>query len=46
MILSEALIFGPYKAFAVDSFEPANGEMTQSQVLKMLDKRVVHDSAA
>jgi hypothetical protein len=46
VVLSEALIFGPYKAFAVDSFEPANGEMTPSHLLKMLDKRVVHGSAA
>jgi len=46
VVLSEALIFRPYKAFAVDSFEPANGEMTPSHVLKMLDERVVHGSAA
>jgi hypothetical protein len=46
VVLSEALIFGPYKAFAVDSFEPANGEMTPSHLLKMLDKGVVHGSTA
>jgi hypothetical protein len=45
-VLSEALIFRPYKAFAVDSFESANGEMTPSHLLKMLDKRVVHGGAA
>ena len=30
---------------AVDSFEPANGEMTSSDLLKMLDKGVVDGSA-
>jgi hypothetical protein len=38
--------FRPDNAFAVDPFEPANGEMTSSHLLKMLDKRVVHGSAA
>ena len=46
VVLSKVLIFHPDKAFAVDSFEPTNGEMTASHVLKMLDKRVVHGSAA
>jgi hypothetical protein len=45
VVLSKALIFRPYNVFAVDSFEPANGEMTPSHLLKMLDKRVVHGSA-
>ncbi len=46
VVLSNALIFCPYNAFAVDTFKPANGEMTSSHLLKMLDKRVVHGSAA
>jgi hypothetical protein len=46
LVLSKALIFRPYNVFAVDSFEPANGEMTPSHLLKMRDKRVVHRSAA
>jgi hypothetical protein len=44
--LSKTLIFCPDNAFAVDSFEPTNGEMTSSHLLKMLDKRVIHGSAA
>ena len=40
------LIFRPDNVFAVDPFEPANGEMTSSHLLKMLDKRVVYGSAA
>ncbi len=46
VVLSKALIFRPYNVFAVDSFELANGEMTPSHLLKMLDKRVVHGGAA
>jgi hypothetical protein len=46
VVLSKALIFRPYNIFAVDSFEPANGEMTPSHLLKMLDKCIVHGSAA
>ena len=38
VVLSKALIFGPYNVFAVDPFESANGEMTSSHLLKMLDK--------
>src|SRR6266511_1402709 len=45
-VLSEALIFSPNEVLAVDSFEPADGEMTSRHLLKMLDKRVVHGSAA
>jgi hypothetical protein len=41
-----AFIFHPDNVFAVDTFEPSNGEMPLSHVLKMLDKRVVHGSAA
>src|SRR6266508_310813 len=44
-VLSEALIFSPNEVLAVDSFEPADGEMTSRHLLKMLDKRVVHGSA-
>ncbi len=46
VVPSKALIFRPYNVFAVDLFESANGEMTPSHLLKMLDKRVVHGSAA
>jgi hypothetical protein len=41
-----AFIFHPDNVFAVDTFEPSNGEMPLSHILKMLDKRVVHGSAA
>jgi hypothetical protein len=41
-----AFIFHPDNVFAVDTFEPSNSEMPLSDVLKMLDKRVVHGSAA
>jgi hypothetical protein len=46
VVLGKALIFRPDKVFAVNPFEPADGEMTSSHLLKMLDKRVVHGSAA
>src|SRR5450756_2659607 len=46
VVLSKALIFRPNKVLAIESFEPTNGEMTASHVLKMFDKRVVHGSAA
>ena len=42
----QELIFGPDNVLAVGSFEPANGEMTSSHLLKMLDKGVVDGSAA
>jgi hypothetical protein len=45
-VLRQALIFGPDDVLAVDSFEPANSEMTSSHLLKMLDKGVVDGSAA
>src|SRR5215216_7430023 len=44
--LSKALIFRPDNAFAVGAFEPANGKMTFSHVLEMLDERVVHRGTA
>jgi hypothetical protein len=40
-VLRQVLIFGPDNVLAVDSFEPANGEMTSSHLLKMLDKCVI-----
>jgi len=46
VVLGKALIFRPDKVFAVNPFEPADSEMTSSHLLKMLDKRVVHGSAA
>jgi hypothetical protein len=46
VVLSNALVFRPDKVFTVDSFEAANDEMTSSHLLKMLNKRVVHGSAA
>jgi hypothetical protein len=45
-VLRQALIFGPDSVLAVDSFEPANGEMTSSHLLKMLDEGVIDGSAA
>jgi hypothetical protein len=44
--LRQALIFGPDDVLAVHSFEPPNGEMTSSDLLKMLDEGVVDGSAA
>ena len=46
VIPSNALIFRLYNIFAIDPFEPANGEMTPCHFLEMLDKRVVHGTAA
>ena len=46
VVLSNAFIFRPDKVFTVDSFEAANDEMTSSHLLIMLNKRVVHGSAA
>ena len=46
VFLSKALVFSTHKVFAVDSFEPTNGKMTSSHLLEMLNKRVVHGSAA
>ena len=46
VVLNNAFIFLPDNAFAVDSFEPTNGEMTLSHLLKMLDERVIHEGAA
>ena len=43
---SKALIFRQYDIFSIDLFEPPHGEMTLSNLLKMLDKHVVHRSAA
>jgi hypothetical protein len=45
-VLRQALIFGPDNVLAVDSFEPANGEVTSSHVLKVLNEGVVDGSAA
>src|ERR1700681_3954583 len=44
-LLRKALIFGLHNVLAVDSFEPANCEMTSSHLLKMLDEGVVDGSA-
>jgi hypothetical protein len=46
VVLSKTFIFHADNVFAVDTFEPTNGEMPSSHILKMLDKRVVHGSAA
>ena len=39
VVLRKAIIFRPDNVFAVDPFEPANGEMTSSHLLKVLDLR-------
>jgi hypothetical protein len=46
LALSKTLVFSPYNVLSVRSFQLANGEMTLSHLLKMLDKHVVHGSAA
>ena len=46
MALRKALIFRPHNTFAVNSFVPTVGEMTSIDLLKMLDKRIFHGSAA
>ena len=46
MVLGQALIFRPHDVLAVGSFEAAHGEMALSDLLKMLDKQVVHGSTA
>ena len=45
-VLGKALIFRPDNVLAVDSFEPANGEMTTSHLLKVLNEGVVDGGAA
>ena len=42
----QALVFCVDGIFAVNSFEPAHGEMGASYSLKMRDERVIYDSAA
>jgi hypothetical protein len=46
VVLRKALIFRLDNGLAVDSFEPANGEMTSSHFLKMLDEGVIDGRTA
>src|SRR6476646_9615882 len=46
MSFGKTLIFCLDKAFAIGSFEPANGKMPQSHSLEMFDEYIIYGGAA